>query len=513
MQTVTLDWRHYTIQDHRILSELRLAEENYSDKLFIHPPVFVYLSAALQYYGMPLALIPVFFFAVSVIFTVLLVCASELVDSSQIDFTVVWSVVLSSTCPIAFFCSQKFWIDNCLMMTVSISAFMHILLTKVAREKGICEGWSGYGKTHLCHFISGFIYGAVALNTKIAGLALLPFLLSWSCLQFLKFQLRIRADMKNNSLQDTSTDGTSTDGPKTRTEPPQVKLDEEENLAFCFTFKWRILINLAIYLIVFIGGVVLGHGPWVYYYKISTGRWLPNAWPSKSMLDRSPFLQLAISKPWHTYFLTLLEIAPVHLVGLFFASGLILTTVARAFILSTRGKKQQGAATLDSARGDSDLSSSSREVSNSTSPRLYTKFVAIAIFALWPFSFLLGLTALGVLGAGFQSRFLLPIVPATSILTAVACAYTFDGNLSVQRIRQIGLFSTLSLPLLSLLICISVMHSLFYGIMFYPFFADFNSGSVFRLLVGILQSPSYMPPTKETFDVILIFLKHYGIDF
>ena len=68
----------------------------------------------------------------------------------------------------------------------------------------------------------------------------------------------------------------------------------------------------------------------------------------------------------------------------------------------------------------------------------------------------------GRLGAGYQTRFILPILPATSILASVLINYTIN-NTSSQSIKD---------TLVSVLISYSSMHLIYYGIMFPPLFAD-----------------------------------------
>jgi hypothetical protein len=45
------DINDYTLRGHELLENYQLAKSNYGDKLFIHPPIFVYLSALLHSFG------------------------------------------------------------------------------------------------------------------------------------------------------------------------------------------------------------------------------------------------------------------------------------------------------------------------------------------------------------------------------------------------------------------------------------------------------------------------------
>ena len=139
VQVVWQDWRQYRLPP-EIIRQFRLAAENYGDRLFIHPPLFVYLSAALRYgLNIPLPIISIVYQAITMILTVLILreMFSSLDQKSSsrrgkrdVHAAAVWSLVCFSFCPIAGFISHKFWIDNCLMMTVAAAVLAH---TKLCR--------------------------------------------------------------------------------------------------------------------------------------------------------------------------------------------------------------------------------------------------------------------------------------------------------------------------------------------------------------------------------------------
>eukprot|EP01042_Synura_sphagnicola_P009747 gene9747-12507_t len=81
--------------------------------------------------------------------------------------------VLFLVCPIGALCSQKIWIDNALLFHVTAAAVVHMYLIRnlhLFSTNGIIYR----------HLLSGFLYGAIAMNTKITALFLLPFLVTWS---------------------------------------------------------------------------------------------------------------------------------------------------------------------------------------------------------------------------------------------------------------------------------------------------------------------------------------------
>lgn len=164
------------------------------------------------------------------------------------------------------------------------------------------------------------------------------------------------------------------------------------------------------------------------------------------MIRMSKFLQNAVQKPWYFYFSQLFLISPMNCIGLV------------AFI-------------------DHDRKS--------------TQFEYI-VFTIWPLCFLFGFTILGCLGAGFQTRFILPMIPATTILSAL----------------QLSRRTVPAYCMIFLLIC--GIHSMFYGIMFPTLFADIDY-SVLSIISSIKQSSYYSPSSREEMQTIFRFMKHYGL--
>ena len=108
--------------------------------------------------------------------------------------------------------------------------------------------------------------------------------------------------------------------------------------------------------------------------------------------------------------------------------------------------------------------------------------------------YLLGHTLVGVQGGGYQTRFLLPALPAMSIIAAISLVK----------------FPKLS-PILYTFFAIECMHVMFYGIMFYPMFADFEF-SVFDIVSTILNSPQYALKSREMYIQAFKYMKHFGLD-
>ena len=269
----------------------------------------------------------------------------------------------------------------------------------------------------LGYFFTGFLFGLLSLNTKISNLAILPYFVVWSISQMITL---------NNSIQNSQ----------------------------------KTIFSGILLLCCMLTGIVLGHGPWVLVYWISTGRLLPNAWPSATMISNSVFLQRSTNHPWYYYLYILSTISPIHMLGLLQCSIALLGRVLRRV------------PRLDLDKGMTDY---------------YILFV-------WPVSYMVGLTCVGIAGGGFQTRFLLPIIPATSL------------------IASIGIVKSVSIsPVAIMLISIGAMHLMFYGVMFYPFFCDFEF-NVFDVVEIILKSPRIYPDSPDAYNGIFRFMAHYGFN-
>ena len=114
--------------------------------------------------------------------------------------------------------------------------------------------------------------------------------------------------------------------------------------------------------------------------------------------------------------------------------------------------------------------------------------------SLWPLAFLLGHMAVGIYGGGYQTRFLLPIIPATSIISAIG----------VVKFPE---YSSIAVAF----VAIGAMHVMFYGIMFYPLFCDFEF-NVFDIIQTTIDSPQYVPESREIYASIFRYMRHYGLN-
>eukprot|EP01039_Chlorochromonas_danica_P010131 gene10131-11213_t len=264
-------WDDYTLQGKDILSRLHLPAENYDFAVFIHPPAFIYLTAGLLrlWPTLPLPLVPVLYQLVA--FLCLPWLVREVVWGTSLErhyMTVsLKAMLLVAVCPTTLFCSQKFWLDNSLLMNMSLSVAVHMACCRWTVTRSL----QNISFAALPMALSGLVFGGLALNTKITALAALPFFLLWIIRRFGKI------------------------------------------------FSWQSIGSILIFLL----SATAGHAPWLWLYHRYTGRWLPSAWPSEEMIQTFPFLAQAVSRPWHHYLLLLFTLHPIYMVAVGVSSMLL----------------------------------------------------------------------------------------------------------------------------------------------------------------------------------------------
>jgi hypothetical protein len=190
------------------------------------------------------------------------------------------------------------------------------------------------------------------------------------------------------------------------------------------------------------------------------------------MISKSVYLQQVISRHPFAYLSRVFAVSPLHSVGFLFGFILLLVLIIQAI-------------------------SSSRHSSLRHFFQSSKTTVQIGLLILWPLTFLIGLTGIGLLGGGYQTRFTLPVLPATALLTAIAIHYSG---------RKI-------LPLACLLLSFSSFHVLYYSVLYSPLAADFDV-SIFEILESILSStlePDTL--TKESILQTYLYMKHFGFTF
>jgi hypothetical protein len=514
VNSVLSDWRAYSLQGTGMIAQLGLSIENYGDAVFIHPPLFVYTLAVLR--GVVGLALPA---SILVMHAAMLFLVRELAlimgqrsewAATTNDTAGVLAMVVYTCCPLGAFCSQKVWIDNALAFSVTLCAVLQLRLWQpvtastsagvdspatgnstssgsppaaAAKLKPAATASSSPTKSGGSVILSitqratlsGLMFGALVLNCKVTGLALAPFMV----LAMLPRVLLARSSSSSSSSS-----------------------QQASNLATKGATPWTSEVSAV--LLGFLLGAVCAHGPWVWYYHYTTGRWMPNAWPSPSLIAHNKFLQRAVSHPWHYYLSTLLRFSPAACVGL-------LATALRPVSIWYHKRR---------------LRQASRK----------TERVAMwcLILAAWPGAFLAGLTLLGVMGAGFQARFALPVVPAACVLTAHHCvamalllsrqqaeaakkevATASAGGYNVIVVSpsastEAGLPGGVNLLILALLLIYSSVHVLYYAVLFPNFYADLDL-SLFDVVVKTLDAKFSPISTPQCMSEMLVFLKHYGV--
>ena len=351
------------------------------------------------------------------------------------------------------------WIDNAAAMCTTASAVVHLFIVSYCHQL-ITINYSNHMEEpglrssrtpkklnsavdclkivvtpscYILHFISGVFFGGFTLNGKISCLALLPFLVLTSIFALMGPLTKWNSEMRVG------------------------------NILSCIYF-----------LLSFAAGVICGHGPWVYIYWSYTGRMIPNAWPSKTMLKNSPYVRHAVEKKVWTYLTVMFEFSPVHIVGL-----------ASAFPYFTEAFKRF----YHFCSWENNVS------------------ICMFILLVWPLSFIAGLTALGSAGAGFQSRFLLPALPATSILVALS-VYPPSQDEGSKSFTPPGVAVA---PLIILLMLIGTLHYMYYTVLYPTLFADFHV-SVVDVLGLILRCPLKGIESRSAMTEMSNFMSHHGIN-
>jgi hypothetical protein len=183
---VTKSFYDYSLENTDLIQLYQLSVENYGDSLFIHPPVFVYsLYFLKQWLHIPLPVSIILFHSLTLISLFFLTIALLTLPNSSTSYTRsqacmagLWAVLIYAFCPFTSFSSQKIWIDNIAVLTVTLSALCHVLCTSLQRNSFL--------------FLSGIFFGLFSLNSKITCLGLLPFLSLWTCCHSLRSQLPLQ---------------------------------------------------------------------------------------------------------------------------------------------------------------------------------------------------------------------------------------------------------------------------------------------------------------------------------
>jgi hypothetical protein len=314
----------------------------------------------------------------------------------------------------------KVWLDNMCMATAVLSAAVHVVLTRMGptwrlvkrpkrptkhhQSEGVIVQANGDGFLGplAATALSGAVYGGLCLNTKLTNLALLPFLLAWSVVEYCATQSDSGQDLGLSADSGPARGTRSKTSRVSRASASRVDCSPAPHRSRSFTGlspssspspspfaakpKWFYALMI---MTSFLAGTALTALPWLAHYRQQRGRWLPSAWPSKALLERFPFVLAATRRPALTFYLqSLAALSPLVLAGLLLAVLLQLH-----LLLCLLRYRAPGLLAL-----------------------------RVAALALWPLGFWAGHVVLGLLGAGCQMRFLLPCVPPCAVLVAMGVA-------------------------------------------------------------------------------------------
>lgn len=286
------------------------------------------------------------------------------------------------------------------------------------------------------------------------------------------------------------------------------------------------------------------------------------------MLQRSPFVQAAVNKPWYTYLLTLLQVSPVHVLGLVGAVLLAAVLLPRpacdtmkAAVCLVDGFN--AADTNDSLDGSTAVQLPAVEsmvsvgkpgtttrvtggvvrrqnsavphrvdlpmppamtsslpmespqpdgdgVDRSSTSAVPVAMLQVLVLSLWPLGFLAGLTLLGSLGSGFQSRFLLPMLPGTCILAAVFVQWAQQCAAQQSAKDNMSCVSSALAVVMLLFVIHSTVHVVYYGVMYAPLYADLDV-SIVDVICAVLTHAYSAPESREGFQATLKFMSHFGL--
>ena len=106
VDSISVNWKKYRL-DNGFIHRYQLSKENYGDDLFIHPPLFVYLSACLHHFDVSLAIIPSIFHLLTALCIISILEGMDVPPHVDKNSVIIKAVQFFVFCPIGFFCSQK----------------------------------------------------------------------------------------------------------------------------------------------------------------------------------------------------------------------------------------------------------------------------------------------------------------------------------------------------------------------------------------------------------------------
>jgi hypothetical protein len=209
---------------------------------------------------------------------------------------------------------------------------------------------------------------------------------------------------------------------------------------------------------------------------------MPSAFPSKEMLKKYPFVRKAVEKPWYTYIRAFCTISPLNMIGLLFLVVLFIV-----WINNTRFNP----------RNENEKVTNS----NNNPPNFKNWIPRIVVFSSLPMGYLFLLTALGIIGSGYQLRFILPILPFTGLLSAIAL------QLMETKLSSILILSSSYFPFVFSYFSYSAILFFYYCNLYSIYYADLEY-SILDIIIQILKSP--YPELLVNTDFVKL-MTHFGV--
>ena len=283
------------------MSSLGLAPDNYDYPLFHHPPGFVVVAVAFGRMDLPWPAVPVLLSLLTTLATVALARRLALPSSSQL-----WAGVMHLCCPLSWWASQKFWLDNALALavclcfvavapactartsvTIATTTFsQHTNLTTNKKDDVITTpATSVFTTTTATHCYHVLPPGGCRCAIAAAGVGLAAAM--WC---------KVTAACAVPALALAAILAAA-----------QTPVGKEGGATVVGTTLTAIQ-----FLAIGAGVAAALYLPWVRWYHDTTGRWIPSAMPSTRMLTNAPFVANALAQQSSFYFVRLLRMAPVY---------------------------------------------------------------------------------------------------------------------------------------------------------------------------------------------------------
>jgi heme/copper-type cytochrome/quinol oxidase subunit 2 len=193
------------------------------------------------------------------------------------------------------------------------------------------------------------------------------------------------------------------------------------------------------------------------------------------MLAQSSFVHAAVTgRPWYFYLEQSCTVLP------FFLVAFLVVLVAAVVTVCSRKRRFDGQVQVNHKHQQSD--------------DVDVLWMALTILGTILLAFVAGLTLLGALGMGYQTRFILPLSPIVAIIVAV-----FTEELATLKLSS-PLTAAWIDQMLSMIMVLTSIHGWYYGVQYPTRYADLHGG-VFDILASILRHPTDTEVQQTLFHI------------